>query len=114
MSNKTLDRLLAAVDGKDVPEAVVAAVNELLATKAPWYRALFGQGGEFSKTATFATLANVLVLAAYVMSWFQGTVLGPWTVPAFDVAASAALLAIANGTYVGNNVVKKMGEGGGE
>jgi len=74
-------------------------------------KAFFMKNGNFSKTATFATLGNTLVLVAYVLSWFSGTTLvlgtvGTVTLPAFDVGAAAALLGILNGTYLGNNAIK--------
>jgi hypothetical protein len=67
--------------------------------------------GEFSKTATFASVTNTLVLLAYVMSWFAGSSLGVEGVgvlmlPQFDVSAAIALLTVMNGTYLGNNMIK--------
>ena len=74
-------------------------------------KAFFMQNGQFSKTATFATLGTFLVLIAYVFSWFAGTTLtfgevGTITLPEFDSTAAVALLSILNGTYLGNNLIK--------
>ena len=71
-----------------------------------WYK-----NGQFSKTATFASLCNIIVLATYVVqSWFVGAEvdlhLFKFTVPAFNIEDAAAILAILNGTYLGNNVIK--------
>jgi len=98
---------------EDLPEPVESAINELMTAvdgdKIAWWKRPFFKDGEFSKTAMFATIANFLVLFSFVLGWFQGTELGPWTVPAFDTSAAVALMAIANGTYVANNQVKKSG-----
>jgi len=105
-----LAEIMHATEG--VPEVVVGAVNDVLAgAKTPWYKALVYKNGEFSKTALFATLANVLVLIAYVLSWFQGTEVGTWTLPAFDTGAAAAILAIVNGTYIGNRLASAKENG---
>ncbi len=71
---------------------------------------LFYKDGEFSKTGTFVTIANVLVLTSYTIGWFAGTSieLGDTTIliPAFDSAAALAVLSIVNGTYLSNNAMK--------
>lgn len=107
MLAKYVDKLMEVAQNADeLPEEVEGAINEVLAhadAPVPWYKAPFFRNGQFSKTAMFVTIANVLVLAAYVLSLFKGTQLGGWTVPEFDVPASAALLAIVNGTYVLNH-----------
>jgi len=99
-------------DVKDMPEEVEKAIGNLMGNvkddeKVPWYKAPFFKDGKFSKTAMFATIVNVLVITSYIMGWFKGTELGPWTVPAFDSSASFAIMAMANGTYVVNNQIKK-------
>lgn len=78
-------------------------------------KAFFYKDGHFSKTATFAVLANVLVLVNYaLMSWFAGAqVTTSWlsfTVPTFQAADAAAILAILNGTYLGNNMLKRQNQ----
>ena len=110
-----VDKLITVVNKADeLPSEVEGAMNDLLASieqqDVAWYKAPFFKNGEFSKTAMFATLANVLVLVAYVLSWFAGAQItfdgwGTWTVPAFDTGAAAAILAIVNGTYIGNSMV---------
>lgn len=75
----------------EIPEAV----------KTGW-KAFFAKNGKFSKTATFATIANVMVLGAYALSLVRGAEVFGWTIPEFDAVAAAAILAIVNGTYVGN------------
>jgi len=112
-----LAEIMHATEG--VPEVVVGAVNDVLAAaKTPWYKALVYKNGEFSKTALFATLANILVLIAYVLSWFQGANvdlgIGTWTLPAFDTGAAAAILAIVNGTYIGNRLASAKENGNGQ
>ena len=119
--NNYVDELIKSIDaqGEELPEEVEGAINDLLANidendaSVPWYKAPFFKNGHFSKTATFATIANVLVLAAYVLSLFKGTALGPWTVPAFDTEAAAALLLIVNGTYVANRLAANREHGDG-
>jgi len=74
-------------------------------------KAFFMKNGEFSKTATFATIGTSLVLVAYVLSWFSGSTLtfgsvGTVTLPEFNSGAAVALLGILNGTYLGNNLIK--------
>ena len=104
-----VDELLKAVDtqSEDLPEEVEGAINDLLVNidendaSVPWYK------------APFATVANVLVLAAYVLSLFKGTVIGPWTVPEFDATAAFAIMGIANGTYVVNRLASAKENGGG-
>lgn len=71
----------------------------------------FHKDGQFSKTATFATLANLLVLTAYVLSWGAGSSLSfgdavNINFPEFNAGAAVALLGIINGTYIGNNLIK--------
>lgn len=71
----------------------------------------FYKDGEFSKTAVFATIANLLVCFAYAVSIFAGTsfVLGPLgtlVLPAFDPTAAMAVLGIINGSYLANNGLK--------
>lgn len=71
-----------------------------------WYK-----NGQFSKTATFASLCNIIVLATYVVqTWFVGAEIDlhvfKFSVPAFNIEDAAAILAILNGTYLGNNVIK--------
>jgi hypothetical protein len=112
MLTKYADKLTEVVHNADeLPEAVEGAINDVLAhvgDPVPWYKAPFFKNGRFSKTATFATIANVLVLVAYVLSWFAGSQIvfgdwGTWTIPVFDTGAAAAILAIVNGTYVVNH-----------
>jgi hypothetical protein len=67
--------------------------------------------GKFSKTAMFASMANLAVLAAYVLSWGAGATIAvgeafSFTVPAFDTSAAIGLLTVINGTYIGNNALK--------
>lgn len=74
-------------------------------------KALFFKDGKFSKTATFAVLGNILVLANYaLMSWLAGAhVTLSWiefTIPAFSSGDAAAILGVLNGTYLGNNYLK--------
>jgi len=113
MLKKYVDKLLEVTQNADeLPGEVEGAINDVLAhadSPVSWYKAPFFKDGSFSKTATFATFANVLVLVSFVLGWFQGTDLGPWTIPAFDSGASAVLLGLANGTYVINNQIKKGG-----
>ena len=115
---KLLDKLADIVhNADDVPDDVVGAINDVLADAGdpvPWYQAPFCKNGRFSKTATFATVVNVLVIASYVLGWSKGTELGPWTVPAFDVTASAAIMALANGTYVANRLASGRENGNGQ
>jgi hypothetical protein len=118
-----IDKLIAVVDRADeLPAEVQGAMNDLLASigkrDVPWYKAPFFKNGEFSKTALFATLANMLVLIAYVLSWFAGAQLtigslGTWTIPPFDTGAAAAILAIVNGTYIGNRLAAGKENGNG-
>lgn len=86
-------------------------VEKHVAQAAKGVKAFFMKDGEFSKTASFATLANMLVLVAYVLSWFAGSEITFFTgqqlmIPAFDEGAALSLLGILNGTYLGNNVIK--------
>lgn len=110
MLAKYIDKLIEVVQNADeIPEDIEGAINDVLAHAdgiVPWYKALFFKNGQFSKTATFATIINVLVIASFVLGWFKGTELGPWTIPAFDVTAGAAMLALANGSYLANNHIK--------
>jgi len=74
-------------------------------------KALFFKDGKFSKTATFAVIGNILVLANYaLMSWLAGAhVTLSWldfTIPAFSSGDAAAILGVLNGTYLGNNYIK--------
>ena len=76
-------------------------------------KAFFHKNGQFSKTATFATVANVLVLTNYFcMSWLTGAEVDlsfiKFTVPAFDAASAGMILGLLNGTYLGNNMLKKQ------
>lgn len=120
MLAKYIDKLIDVVQNADeLPEEVEGAINDVLAhadAPVPWYKAPFFKNGKFSKTAAFATIANLMVLMAYFLSWFQGSEvslgLGTWTLPAFDTGAAAALLAIVNGTYVVNNGIKAKNVGG--
>ena len=68
----------------------------------PWFKAPFFKDGTFSKTATFSTAANVITLVWFGLSMFKGLPINP-----IDTMTVAAVLGIANGTYVGNNMVKK-------
>jgi hypothetical protein len=117
-----IDALLKAVDEADeIPDEVVGAVNDLAdemedATKGGLgWRAFFYKGGSFSKTATFATVANVLVLFSFIMGFFMGMEIDlfghMWTVPEFNDKAAWSILAIVNGTYIGNNMVKAKSHG---
>jgi hypothetical protein len=117
MLAKYVDKLTEIAQNADeLPEEVEGAINEVLAhvdDPVPWYKALVFKNGKFSKTAMFATIANFLVLGAYVLSFFQGTVLGRWTVPAFDAEAAGMLLVIVNGTYVANRLASNRENGNG-
>ena len=105
-----VDKLITIVNKADeLPSEVEGAMNDLLASiekqDVAWYKAPFFKNGEFSKTALFATLANVLVLVAYVLSWFAGAQftigsLGTWTVPPFDTGAAAAPVSKAGSVHV--------------
>lgn len=124
-AREIMDRLLEATEDleDELPEPVAEAVNELAdeleGTKGlPSWKMPFFKDGKFSKTASITTVANVMVLMAYfVQAFFVGSTLDlglfAWTVPAFDVAAAAAILTICNGTYVGNNLVKVKANGHG-
>ena len=115
MQRKYADRLLEAAQNADeLPEEVEGAINDVLDhadVPVQWYKAPFFKNGQFSKTATFATVANIMVLAFYALSFFQGLTIGrgelTWTLQPFDVEAAVAILTIVNGTYLGNNFVKK-------
>lgn len=61
--------------------------------------------GKFSKTASFASAGNVIVLGTYALqSWLAGASFNiagfSGTVPSFDMAAAAAILSIVNGSYL--------------
>lgn len=85
--------------------------EEPSAPKKQGAKAFFMKDGQFSKTATFATIGTSLVLISYVLSWFAGSTLtfgdiGTITLPEFNSGAAVALLGILNGTYLGNNLIK--------
>lgn len=103
---KLLDHLLASgidikkadSDGDGVPDA-------------EGLKALFYKDGKLSKTAVFAVLCNTVVLVTYTLqAWLVGATVNlgwlTFNVPSFNVEAAAALMAILNGAYVGNNFVK--------
>ena len=64
---------------------------------------IFMKTVDLSKTATFATIANVMVLVAYGLSIFRGSHVWGFAIPQFDSSAAASVLAIVNGTYVLNH-----------
>lgn len=112
-----IDKLVAIVDKVDeLPEEVQGAINDVLDEmqrgQVPSWKQFFYKNGEFSKTATFHTVSWAMVLGLYfVQELFKGAIVSiggwQWTVGAFDATAAAAILAIASGTYLGNNVLKK-------
>ncbi len=115
---KELSNLLAQVSANDTPPAVVDAVTELgdkMAKERNGWKAFFYKNGSFSKTATFATVANILVLGSFVLGFFAGMEVNffdlEWIVPEFNDKAAWSILAITNGTYIGNNMVKVKANG---
>jgi hypothetical protein len=75
------------------------------------FKGLFFKGGKFSKTAFFASLANIAILVTYVVqSWFAGSSVDftvvQFVIPQFDAANAGTILALLNGTYLGNNMLK--------
>lgn len=107
---KLLDHLIAS--GVDISKAADSDGDGM--PDVTGIKALFYKDGHFSKTATFAVIANVIVLVNYaLMSWLAGAeITTPWLkfhVPAFNAADAAAILAILNGAYLGNNYLKKNG-----
>ena len=115
-----MNKLVDAVDSAstDLPPVVEGAVNDLLATfdeqaSVPAWKKFFYKNGEFSKTATFATVANVITLTWYALSMFatgEPQDLGFMTLPAIkplDPTLAVAVLGLADGAYLGNNVLKK-------
>lgn len=106
---KTLDHILAS--GVDLSKEADSDGDGEPDIKG--LKALFYKNGHFSKTATFAVIANVLVLVNYaLLTWLAGAeITTSWlslTIPSFDAADAAAILAILNGAYVGNNMLKKQ------
>jgi hypothetical protein len=68
-------------------------------------KAFFQHNGEFSKTAVFAVVGNVLVLGTYaIQTWIGGASfdLGfiKGAIPTFQPGDAAAILSIVNATYV--------------
>jgi hypothetical protein len=114
-----VEKLIDVVDRTDeMPDEVHGAINDLLdsieddSKKVPWWKAPFFKGGKFSKTATFATLANCITLVWYAMSMFATG--EPWdmgfiTLPAIkplDPTLAVGVLSALNGTYLINNKLK--------
>jgi hypothetical protein len=92
----------------ETPEVVEEAKKNLITRVREGFTY---KDGKFSKTAMFASAANVLVLVAYVLSWGAGATISfgdafSFAVPAFDTSAAIGLLTVINGTYIGNNVIK--------
>jgi hypothetical protein len=117
---KEMSNLIATVSANETPAPVIDAVTELgdkLAKERQGWKAFFYKGGSFSKTATFATVANLLVLFSFVLGFFAGMEVDifshMWTVPEFQSDAAWSILAIINGTYIGNNMVKVKANGHG-
>jgi hypothetical protein len=117
---KEMSTLIATVSANETPPAVIDAVTELgdkLAKERQGWKAFFYKNGSFSKTATFATVANLLVLFSFVLGFFAGMDIEimdhVWTVPEFNDKAAWSILAIVNGTYIGNNMVKVKANGHG-
>ena len=122
MNSKTSDKITGLLDKLndfEVPDEVTKAADDIRSdisktTKVGW-RAFFYKDGQFSKTATFVTMANSLILLSFVLSFFQGNVINlglfEWSVPGFDAGAAAAVGSIFNLTYVGNNAVKAYANG---
>lgn len=122
MANKKLlrakiDKLIDIVDRNDeLPEEVEGAVNAVLEEiedDVAWWKKPFFKNGEFSKTATFTTLAYFVTLNWYALSMFAGHEfdlgLTTMVIKSLDPTLVVAVLGIASGTYVGNNIVKKSG-----
>lgn len=68
-------------------------------------KAFFMRDGQFSKTAVFAVIGNVLVLGTYaVQTWLAGASFDfgaiKGSIPAFDAANAATILGLVNGTYL--------------
>ena len=115
---KEMSSLIAVVSANETPPAVIDAVTELgdkLAKERHGLKAFFYKDGSFSKTATFATVANILFLGSFVLGFFAGMEVDlmdmQWIVPEFNDKAGWGLLAIVNGTYIGNNMVKVKANG---
>jgi len=95
------------------PEVVTEAKKNVISRIREGFT---NKNGKFSKTATFASAANSLVLFAYVLSWGAGATVAfgaafSFTIPAFDTSAAIGLLTVINGTYIGNNVIKAKNGG---
>lgn len=114
-----VDKLIDVVDKQnELPEEVEGAINDLMAQiedagKVAWWKKPFFKNGEFSKTATFATIAYVITLFWYALSIFATgepiTVAG-LQLPAIrplDPTLAVAVLGIASGTYLTNNKLKE-------
>jgi hypothetical protein len=113
-----VDKLIDVVDKQDeLPEEVEGAINDLMAQiedagKVVWWKKPFLKDGEFSKTATFATVAYVITLFWYALSIFatgNPVSIGGFELPAIqplDPTLTIAVLGIASGTYLTNNKLK--------
>lgn len=111
-----IDALFDAMDDVDeLPAPVEAAINDLASAveakpNVPWWKAPFFKNGQFSKTATFVTLAYAITLGWYAASMFadQQLDLGfiRFSIKTLDPALATAVLSISTTGYVANNVVK--------
>ena len=68
-------------------------------------KAFFYKDGEFSKTASFLTLATFILLGLWVFqSLFAGNEFGGWwTLPEFNVSAGVTILFTLSALYVANH-----------
>jgi len=108
-AKENIDALIDTADQLDeVATGLLAAAADRQTT--PWWKAPFFKHGKFSKTATFATAANVITLGWYALSMFAGQELEVMglsiTIQKLDPALAAAVMGLANGTYLGNNALK--------
>lgn len=88
------------------PDAPVAP-----APGAAGLQKFFYKNGQFSKTATFASIGNFVVLVTYALqSWLAGAIIDlhitQLTVPQFNVESALAIFGVLNGTYLTNNAIK--------
>lgn len=114
-----VDKLIDVVDKQDeLPEEVEGAINDLMAQiedagKVAWWKKPFFKNDEFSKTATFATIAYVITLFWYALSIFatgEPITIAGIQLPAIrplDPTLTVAVLGIASGTYLTNNKLKE-------
>lgn len=108
-----VDKLVDALETvSDLPPDVEGALNDLLSSAdddpptTPWWKAPFFKDGEFSKTATFATLGNAVTVAWFAASAFAGSELGGLVLQKLDVALAMGVAGVLNGTYLVNNGLK--------